>query len=796
VVTSLDELVKANEELVKTNEQLQQEIATYRLAESSLHEAKAAAERSNAAKSDFLANMSHEIRTPMNAIIGLTSLMLNFNLPAKIRDYLQKVERSSRSLLTIINDILDFSKIEAGKLQLAPVAFNLRTLLENLGELLYKSAADKGVELNISVARTVPYELIGDDTRLEQLLINLLGNAIKFTKDGEVEIRVTAGVGSKKHIPITFSVRDTGIGINADCIKKILAPFSQADRSISRNYGGTGLGLSICKKLVGIMGGELKVESTFGEGSTFHFTINLALPEQINHLAIVPPEDFEKLNVLVVDDNQIARENLQEIMDGFKFRATTAASCQEAIEIIADKGAKGVSFDLLLVDTRQPEVGSIATIKGLLTALETISSLNIPKIIMPIAIENEQQKREAGSVGVDMFLQKPLSCIKLHNAVMELFGREEDKIREQTAAVGVDPKVVEKIAGAIVLVVDDNAINRDVAKAVLEQVGVIVVEATNGQEALEIVWQTNFDAVLMDIHMPELDGIAATQRIREDRRRKKIPIIAMTASVNDGGNADILVAVMDGKIDKPINNEQLYSILAKLIKPRHKKLEIEAIIKKNSLREQNSFPEDDFPDTDTITTLQRVGGDEKLYKNLLLSFARDYGDAFNTVQIALKNGETVLAGQYVHAIKGVAANLGAEKLSLAAKNLEQAIKEKEQEAWPTLLTAFATALNITLKSVATLEPEAEPEQPEKGNGKVLDFNEVNPLLTHLSKLLINNDGESVQVVDALRPILLGSNMQQQLIAVAKHLDKFDFKSAHTALLTMREELMEEKDLTL
>ncbi|MBF0357927.1 MAG: response regulator [Magnetococcales bacterium] len=796
MVTSLEDLVKSNKELLKINQQLQQEIARYKIAEARLQEAKNAAERSNVAKSEFLANMSHEIRTPMNAIIGLTNLMLNFSLPEKIRDYLHKVERSSRSLLTIINDILDFSKIEAGKLQLAPVEFDIRTLLENLGDLLYKSANDKGNELNISVAPSVPYDLIGDDTRLEQLLINLIGNAIKFTKNGEVGIRVTAGEGNANHVPITFSVNDTGIGIKEDRMEDILARFSQADSTISRNYGGSGLGLSICKKLVDMMGGELKIESKFGQGSTFYFTINLAIPEHVANRPILPPEDFKKLNVLVVDDNQTARENLQEVMDGFKFKATTAASYQEAVEIIGDKAAKGAGFDLLFVDSRQPDMDSLVIIKRLLATLETTSPLKTPKIIMPIAVEDEWQKRKAGSIGVDMFLQKPLSCLKLHDAIMELFGREDAKLREQTAVAVVDAKVMEKIAGSIILVVDDNAINRDVAKAVLENVGVVVIEATNGKEALEIVWQTNFDAVLMDIQMPEMDGITATKRIREDRRRKNIPVIAMTANVNDGDNTEILAAGMVGRVDKPIDNEQLYSTLVKFIKPRHKKVEIDTIINKNAVLGQNSFPDDDFPDTDTITTLHRMGGDEKLYKNLMRSFARDYGEASETIQIALNNGETVIAGQYVHAIKGVAANLGADKLSFVANSLEQAIKKREQGAWPGLLADFSTALNRVLKSVATLESEEEQEQPENSEGKVLDLNEVNSMLTHLSKLLVNNDGESMHFLDALRPLFAGSKMQQQLTTVAEHLDKFDFESANSTLLFMREELMAEKDQAL
>ncbi|WPL18731.1 Signal transduction histidine-protein kinase BarA [Thiorhodovibrio winogradskyi] len=538
-----------------------------RASEAAMLAAKEVAEAANRAKSEFLANMSHEIRTPLNAVIGLTELTLGTPLDERQRDYLEKVRHSSRALLGILNDILDYSKIEAGRVRLEQTQFRLEDLLEQLTALFQAAAEAKGLDLFYRIAPEVPRHLIGDPMRLGQVLNNLVGNAVKFTEQGQVELAIRVVSEREDRIELSFSVQDSGIGMAADTVEKLFQAFTQADGSITRRYGGTGLGLTISQRLVRLMGGTIKARSTPNQGSTFCFHAWFDMPERAAARIGAPPHNIDQCRILIVDKRPAARQLLAEILQSWRMTLLEASNCPGARQAIARAAAAGQPVDLVLLEAKQclecrfcPVAADPMPADGP-PPPRAIGDPPTPVVLMVSSVEQAQLLARAENAELPRLLTKPVTPSALFDAIANV---TQSQCQERPHSVYKNPRMTSPLQGVRILVAEDNRINQMVAEGILRQLGASVTLANNGREAVDLALQEDFGAVLMDLQMPLMDGYAATEAIRA--RNADVPIIALTAAALESDRERCLAAGMNDHLGKPIIPTRLVEALTRWIK--------------------------------------------------------------------------------------------------------------------------------------------------------------------------------------------------------------------------------------
>ncbi len=750
------------------------DISAQKQAERDAEAARAIAETAAAAKADFLANMSHEIRTPMNAIIGMTHLALQTELSPRQRNYLSKVDNAARGLLEIINDILDFSKIEAGMLRIEQIPFSLDTKLRHLADLCSLKARERGLELVFDVAPDVPDNLVGDPLRLGQILLNLVGNGIKFTEQGEVTVRVRCVNSQLDRTELRFEVSDTGIGMSEEQLGELFKAFSQADTSTTRKYGGTGLGLSISKRLVELLGGDILVSSEVGVGSCFAFRMSFALADSL-------PATRERMGLpnelptLVVDDSPGAREVLCHMLGSLGFECISAASGKDALERLREAKVAESPFGLLIIDWKMPGMDGIELLRNVAGYL---GQETWPATIMTSAYDQEELEAALGSQAeqVGAILAKPATASSLFDAIMTALHRErEGTLQPFSHHLNYDSLP----SGKRVLLVEDNEVNRELAEEMLVNFGLQVESACNGQEAIDLVRSNDYDLVLMDCHMPVMDGYEATRRIRSDLNKTDLPVVAMTANAMAGDRERCIAAGMNDHVAKPIDIALLQKTLGHWLSGTGQKpspaLPIGESVHRNIA-------------IDTEGALARLGGNRESLDRLMRRFSENQADVLDRLRAACQAGNRQEMILLAHTLRGLAGNLGGNAVSDTARELETSLKDGsplDSVDVQNLLNKLELPLSELLAHARAVTPQ--PVVPIEV--RTLDLENMQKSLSQLQALLDNDDATAVRCFDEVYPTLLALLEPEQLQDLKGKIERYDFEDASASLTVLIEAIL-------
>ncbi len=722
-------------------------------------------------KGQFLAMMSHEIRTPINAIVGMTYLMFRTKLENRQREFIQKIQHSAENLLEIVNDVLDISKLEAGKTKLESLEFNLEEVFEMVSNQIGFKAAEKNIELIFSNDSQIQKSLIGDPLRLRQVLLNLLNNATKFTEKGEIIVETQLAGENEEEIKIRFSVKDTGIGIDPSRLAMLFQPFQQADDSITRKYGGTGLGLSICKHFVNLMAGEIWAESKLGQGSVFYFT-GIFKKGQREAEIYAGMDVLKDLKILIVDDSSTTREVLAEMLNPYFAHTSLAISGEEALEKIRSGNKDNQVFDLILMDWKMTGIDGLETA----AAIKQLNNMEkVPLVLMLTGYDIDEAKKHQMSHHVDAFLSKPIIGNMLIATIAKIMGIRMPSFLPEKNEVKTEHVYLEALEEVAVLIAEDNLVNQQIMRVLLEHPLFRVDMVPNGIHAVQSALQYHYDLIFMDIQMPELDGLEATRRIRQQIDNPSLPIIAMTAHALEEERLKCLEAGMDDFISKPIVDTTLYELM--LLWIPHKNMRITKI--DFSDQSEKVEPINGLSALNIKQPLINLRGDWTKYVQLLQSFRNQYGDAGLRLTEFLLENQGREALNLVHSIRGSVGNLGGMDLFVVAQTLEIQIQQELVEPNHPNVLAFKDELHQLIEEMDTIiEEKTQIASSDHSSEQYFSSEQLMPILREKLK---KGEADAEKLLSILAEVFNKEDQESIIQRLIMQIKNFDYEDALVSL---------------